>query len=213
MNIIENIRDSLKYPTKDWVKIIVLGIILIIPIVNFIGLGYYLRILKSSLAGFDELPEFERIGELFIDGIKVLVVFIIYAIIPLIFFVLSLAIGFLTTEISWIFLILSIIFAFIMSIFAYMGVANMAYNNSEIGAALRYHEILDIIAAIGWGNYILWWIAFVLIITIAGFIVGIIGVILLYFVLGIVFCLVGYSYLTIFQARFIAMIFISSRDI
>ena len=209
MNIIENISDSLKYPTKDWVKIIVLGIILIIPIVNFIGLGYYLRILKSSLSGLNELPNFYGIGDLFIDGIKVLVVFIIYAIIPMIFFALSLAFGFLITEISWIFLIFSIIFAIIISIFAYIAVANMAYNNSEIGAALHYHEILDIIAAIGWGNYILWWIVFVLIITISGFIVGIVGVILLYFVLGIVVCIVGYGYLTIFQARSIAMIFIS----
>jgi hypothetical protein len=52
-----------------------------------------------------------------------------------------------------------------------------------------------------------------LIITIAGFIVGIVGGILLYFVLGFVVCLVGYSYLIIFQARSIAMIFISRRDI
>jgi hypothetical protein len=210
MNIIENISDSLKYPTKDWVKIIVLGILLIIPIVNFIGLGYYLRILKSSLAGLDELPNFYDVGELFIDGIKVLVVSLIYAVVPLIFCALSLGFGFLTTEISWIFLILSIIFTIIISIFVYMGLANMAYNNSQIGAALHYREILDLISAIGWGNYILWWIVLMLIITIAGFIVGIVGGILLYFVLGIVVCLVGYSYLVVFQARSIALIF---RDI
>ncbi len=211
MNIIENISDSLKYPTRDWRKIITLGIILIIPIVNFIGLGYYLRILKSSLAGLNELPNFHGVGELFIDGIKVLVVSIVYAIIPLIFFTLSMVFGFLTTEISWIFLILSIIFTLIISIFVYMGLANMAYNNSEIGAALRYSEILDIITAIGWGNYILWWIVLTLIITIAGFIVGIVGGILLYFVLGIVVCLVGYSYLLVFQARSIATIVTSNE--
>ena len=74
MNIIENISDSLKYPIKNWVKMIILGIILIIPIVNFIGLGYYLRIIKSNLAGLDELPNFEYVGELFIDGIKLLIV-------------------------------------------------------------------------------------------------------------------------------------------
>jgi hypothetical protein len=68
MNIGENISDSLQYPIKDWVKIIILGIIMIIPIVNFIGLGYYLRIIKSTLAGLDELPDFEGVGELFIDG-------------------------------------------------------------------------------------------------------------------------------------------------
>ena len=91
MNINENIRDSLQYPIKDWIKMIILGIILIIPIVNFIGLGYFLRIIKSTLAGLDELPDFERIGELFIDGIKIIIVCIIYAIVPLIFYALSFA--------------------------------------------------------------------------------------------------------------------------
>ena len=56
-----------------------------------------------------------------------------------------------------------------------MGIANMAYHDSEIGAALRYREILDRIAAIGWGNYILWWIVLMLIITVLGFIIGIVG--------------------------------------
>jgi len=59
--------------------------------------------------------------------------------------------------------ILAAIFAIIISIFAYMGIANMAYYDCKIGAALRYREILDRIAAIGWGNYILWWIVLMLI--------------------------------------------------
>ncbi len=60
--------------------------------------------------GLDELPNFHGVGELFIDGIKVLVVSIVYAIIPLIFCAFSLAFGFLKTEISLTFLLLSIIF-------------------------------------------------------------------------------------------------------
>ena len=82
MNIKGNISDSLKYPIKNWIKIIILGIILIIPIVNLIGLGYYLRILKSTIMGLDELPDFKSVGELFIDGIKLLIVGIIYTIVP-----------------------------------------------------------------------------------------------------------------------------------
>ncbi len=230
MNINENIRDSLQYPVMDWVKIIVLGIILMIPIVNFIGLGYYLRIIKSTLAGLDELPDFKRVGELFIDGIKILLVCIIYAIVPLIFYALSVVIaGSATvpssttassafsfnylpalTGISLVFLIISAIFAIIISIFAYMGIANMAYHQGEIGAALRYRDILDRIAAIGWGNYILWWIVLMLIITIGGFIIGIAGGVLLFFVLGLLVFLLGYGYLVIFQARSVALIFESS---
>lgn len=207
MNITGNISDSLQYPIKDWVKIIILGIILLIPIVNFIGLGYYLRIIKSTLAGLDELPDFERVGELFIDGLKILIVGIIYAIVPLLFYALSFAFPG-----SLVFLIIATIFAIIISIFAYMGIANMAYYDSEVGAALRYREIMDIIAAIGWGNYLLWWIILTLIVTVAVFIIGIVGGILLFFVLGFLVLLLGYSYLVIFQARSVALTFSSSRD-
>ena len=201
MNIKGNISDSLKYPIKNWIKIIILGIILIIPIVNLIGLGYYLRILKSTIMGLDELPDFKSVGELFIDGIKLLIVGIIYTIVPLIFYALSFAFP------GPVFLIISSIFAITISIFAYIGMANMAYHDSEIGAALRYREILDRITAIGWRNYILWWIVLMLIVTVAGFIIGVVGGILLYFVPGLLVFLLGYGYLVIFQARSIGLIF------
>ena len=205
MNIKENLSDSLQYPVKDWVKMIILGIILIIPIVNFIGLGYYLRIMRSTYAGLDELPDFEHAGELFIDGVKILIVCIIYAIVPLIFFAISFAFP------TPVFFILSAIFAMVISIFAYMGIANMAFHESEIGKAFRYREVLDRIGAIGWGHYILWWIVLMLIVTVAGFIIGIVGGIMLFFVLGLLVFLLGYSYLVIFQARTAALTFKFSR--
>ncbi|MBP2046716.1 DUF4013 domain-containing protein [Methanobacterium aggregans] len=204
MNVNRNIIDSLRYPLKDWVKLILLGIILIIPVVNFIGLGYYLRIIKSTLAGSDELPDFEGVGELFTDGIKFLAVCMIYAIVPLLFYALSSAFpGSATLP------IMATSFALIISIFAYVGIANMAFHGSEIGAGLRYGEILDRIAAIGWGSYILWWIVLTLIITVAGFIIGMVGGILLFFVLGLPVVLLGYGYLMIFHARSVALTFAS----
>lgn len=202
MNIIRNISDSLQYPVKNWLRLIVLGIILIIPVVNFIGLGYYLRIMRATWAGLDELPDFESAGELLIDGVKVLIVCIIYAVVPLIFYALSFVFAG-----SAVFLATALIFAMILSMFAYMGIANMAYYDSEMGAALRYHEILARIVAVGWGRYILWWILVTLIVTVAGFIIGVVGGILLFFVLGFLVLLLGYSYLTIFQARSIALTF------
>lgn len=203
MNISGNISDSLKYPLRNWVKVIILGIILIIPIVNFIGLGYYLRIIKSTFTGSDELPNFKDMGELFVDGIKILFVCIIYLIVPLIIYALSFVFP------GPVFLVIAVILAMIISIFAYMGIANMAYYDGEIGAALRYREVIDKIALIGWGNYILWWIVLMLIITVTGLIVSIVGGILLYFVLGFIVILVGYGYLAILQARSVALTFAS----
>ena len=45
MDIGENISDSVRYPTSDLGKLLILGIIMIIPLVNFIGMGYFLRAL------------------------------------------------------------------------------------------------------------------------------------------------------------------------
>ncbi len=87
----------------------------------------------------------------------------------------------------------------------------MVYH-SEIGAALRYSDIVNRIAAIGWGNYILWWIVMTLIIIVAGVILSIVGGILLYFILGFLVLLLGYSYLIIFQARTVALTFASRRE-
>ena len=70
MDIGKNITDSLRYPSQDWVKIIILAVISIIPIVNFMSGGYYLRIIKSTLAGLEEIQEFDDLVELLIDGIK-----------------------------------------------------------------------------------------------------------------------------------------------
>jgi hypothetical protein len=205
MNVRGNIGDSLQYPVKGGLKIILLGIILIIPIVNLIGLGYYLRIIKSTFTGLDELPDFAGVGELFIDGIKFLIVGTVYAIVPLIFYVLTFAFP------GPLFLIISAISAMIISIFGYMGIANMAYLESEIGAALRYGEILDKITTIGWKKYMLWWIVLMLITIVTGFIITVVGGILLYFVLGLAVLILGYGYLVMFQARSIGLTFESGN--
>jgi hypothetical protein len=205
MYIHRNILDSLKYPLKNWVKLIILGVILLIPIVNLIGLGYYLKSIRSTYEGSNLLPGFNNMGELFINGIKLFVVCVIYAVIPLILFIVASILGSLL-------LLLAIISTIVISIVAFMGIANMVYYNNDIGAALRYREIIDTINAIGWGKYIIWWIILMFILTITGTIVSIAGGILLYYVLGFIFLALGYGYMTLFQARSIALTFASSKN-
>jgi DNA integrity scanning protein DisA with diadenylate cyclase activity len=93
-----------------------------------------------------------------------------------------------------------------------MGIANMAYYNGELGAALRYNEILDRMAAIGWGNYILWWIVLMIVLIIAWFIIAIIGGILMFILIGILVYIFGIAYLVMFQARSVALTFASSGE-
>ncbi len=85
MDIGEIISDAAKYPSSEWKKVIILGILFILSFVIigiFFVLGYFLRILKSTIAGIDELPEFDDWGDMFVDGLKVMVVYIIYLLIP-----------------------------------------------------------------------------------------------------------------------------------
>jgi len=204
MHIHRNLFDSLRYPLKNWVKLIILGVILMIPIANLIGFGYYLRALRSTFEGSNLLPGFENIRELFVNGIKLLIVCIIYTIIPFILIAISSILG------SFL-LVLAFISAMAISIFAFMGIGNMVYYNNEISAAFRYREILEIISAVGLLKYSIWWITLFLILTVTGTVVSIIGGILLYYVLGFLFLAVGYGYLTLFQARSIALTFASSK--
>lgn len=205
MYINRNIMDSLRYPLKNWVKLIILGVILLIPIVNLIGLGYCLKSIRSTFEGSNLLPGFDNMGELFINGIKLFIVGLIYAVVPLILFMVASIFGSL-------FLWLAIFSAMAISIVGFMGIANMVYHNNDIGSALRYQEIIETISVMGWAKYIIWWIIFMFILTITGIVVSIIGGVLLYYVPGFIFLAVGYGYLTLFQARSIALTFASSKN-
>jgi hypothetical protein len=217
MDIGKNITDSLGYPIQDWVKIIILTVISIRPIVNFISGGFYLRIIKSTLAGLEEIPEFDELGELFIDGIKLLIVGIIYLIVPLIFFAIGaifLAGGSIFTGgISAIFFIIGIIIAILISIIGLMGIVNMAYYDSDIGAALRFSEIIERIETIGWGNYITYIIVLWIVLFVLGAIIGLISSILAVILIGFVLYFIGSAYLLMFQARSVALIFAESEQL
>ena len=118
----EIVSNAIKYPSKGLIKVLILGIILIIPIVNFIGWGYLLRIMKATFTGIDELPDFDEAGDLFIDGLKIFVIFII-AVIPffvvyLIIFVLSIA-AINNGITNYIYGLLSIIFFAILFLLVY----------------------------------------------------------------------------------------------
>ena len=227
MEIGEIISNAVKYPSYDWKKVIILGILFILSFIIvgiFFVFGYYLRIVKSTIAGIDELPEFDDWGNMFIDGLKVLVVNFIYLLIPgIIIFVgvftsiASLAAtntSIYTAPASFFALIgitgiIGIILALIFALFAHIAIANMALYD-EIGAAFRFNEILDKIKMIGWGKYIIWYI-FMLI---TGFVIGLIASILNIIPLigTIIALLVIYPYFVMFYSKSLGLIFVSSDE-
>ena len=54
--------DAMKYPSKDFKKVIILGLLMLISfliIPAFMVTGYIFRVIKWSIAGVEDLPEFD----------------------------------------------------------------------------------------------------------------------------------------------------------
>jgi len=160
-------------------QLLILIIISIIPIVDFIMLGYMMKVARET-PEFDRPPALANYGSLFIDGLKVVVVGIIYMIIPAIliavgiapYFLLSysyipMPMMYLSLGLVVIFAVIGTVLLFFISIIFYMALVNMAKYGS-ISKAFAISEILGIIKKIGWGSYILWLIViFILMVIVA----------------------------------------------
>ena len=79
-----DIGKSFTYMFKDesWImKIVIGGILLLIPIVNFMALGYMLEALKKTADGMDlPLPEWDDFGGKFMKGLMLFVIGLVYTI-------------------------------------------------------------------------------------------------------------------------------------
>jgi Protein of unknown function (DUF4013) len=223
MDIGDIIGDAVRYPSADWKKVIIYGILMVTMVILItipLVLGYAFRILKATIAGSNELPDFDQWGEMFIDGLKVFVVGIIYAI-PVI--ILSAIFGLVMRQsitqyvpgnmsaltvfgfigANFILFIISLIIGLV----AYMAISYMAYYDGELGAAFRFSKILDWIAAIGWVDYIIWYIVMFII----GLVAGVISVILIFpLLIGIIIVpLVIAPYWVMFASRSLSILFSS----
>ena len=165
MKLEDNLKDSYNYTIKlfkDIGRLIILIILNIIPIVDFIVLGYFARVIKESPKS-DAPPPLEKYGELWISGAKIFVVTLVYMIVPIVLIsvgIVPLMIGAFipSTGLGILGLImvgLGIVLAFLIMIIAIMAVAHMA-KTGKLGAAFEFGKILSIIRNVGWSNYILW---------------------------------------------------------
>ena len=158
--ILDIYKDSLEYSAKDLKTLLILGVtyflsFLLLPI--FLIYGYSYRVTKISVEGMingnDPLPEFDNIIDMFVDGIKVVLVYLIYALVPLIIFFLFAAVsssigGYgesALMAIGAVITVVLILFAYVMSMF---GVAHMASNGDSLSKAFDYKEIIEIIKSV-----------------------------------------------------------------
>jgi hypothetical protein len=221
--------DAARYPSNDWKKVVILGILflisfLIVPV--FLAIGYVFRVLKWSIADINELPDFDEWGNMFMDGLKVFVVQLAYFIIPfiIIFTGVWASIGSLLalqntgdaivppaafSLIGGLF-ILGWVMAVIFGVFFTIALANMAYYDGELKAAFRFREILDMISAIGWVDLIIWYVMMIMIGVGIGFMSSILGLIP---ILGwALIILILYPYLHLLYARALGLLFVSGFE-
>ena len=217
MDVIGSISDAFSYASEAVVGKWVRWIILIISSIIFpLIMGYTLRIMR----GVSPAPEPEDYLGMFIDGIKMLIIGIVYMIIPCIIgaLVFSLSGGFgtltmLMTDVSnpgayigmllgtlGISFLIFFIVMFIFSLFEIIGMVQFARTGS-MGAAFAFSEILERIGKIGWVSYL---IALILLGVIFFIIYGILSLIP---VIGWLLTLILMPYLSIVGARFYSALY------
>jgi len=165
VNLTESI-DYTKMLFDDLGRLLILVILDIIPIVNFVVLGYLGNVIKES-RNSDKLPPLDNYFELWIQGLTIFVASIVFMIIPLILAIPFISVVVLASWISipflatvgWIvavlLLIVGVLLAFFLAIILAMAIVNMLKKDS-FGKAFAFGEIFDVIGKVGWGTYILW---------------------------------------------------------
>ena len=130
-------------------------------LILFFIFGYYFKIVKSSLDGSSELPQFKHWKEMFNDGIKVYITYVAYLIPILLFTLISGSLEIITypapisqfTSFAGIFIgsvfanewiiVLLTLYLFIIIPVSYVAIANMANDNGKLGPAFKFREILS----------------------------------------------------------------------
>lgn len=215
-------KDGLVGHWKRWILLIISTIIF--PLM----MGYTMEIWR----GKKPAPEPEQWGKLFIDGLKLLVAGIVYAI-PVILIILVFG-GFAligafqkaamsgdpnyftthTNELMPLFagfmvgLLIAIVVAIIIGLFSTVGFVRMA-RTDRFGEAFNFGAILETIRKIGWGSYI---IALIILFIVAGIIAFVLNLISMIPFIGLILWLILLPFLIIFEARYICMVYESAGE-
>jgi hypothetical protein len=212
MEIGKGLSESLEY-AKDavwgkWVRWILLIVSTIIfPLI----LGYELEVYRGKRPA----PELENWGKLFIDGLKLFVIQLVYAIPVIIVAVIFIGTGVILAtsgspnawmEAAGSFLIgfiLVLIVAIVIGLVEMMGVVRFA-RTGRMGEAFNFGSIFEIIGKTGWIHYVLAIIALFVVTFI------IVGILLLIPFIGVFLVLVLAPAITIFAARYITLLYDSA---
>ena len=173
-------KDSL---VGKWLNWLLLIIVTVIPIVNFIGIGTYLKIFRG------QEPKVEGIGKSFIDGLLAFIIAFIYMLIP---GIVGALLGFLGAVGSIIAAVVGFLFLLLLI------PALIAFAKGGFGAAFAFGDHFAKIGKIGWVQYILAILVIAVIAAVIGLVCGIIPVI------GWILGLVAAPFIAILSAKYCA---------
>ena len=144
-----NVVSIFQLPANDMYMMIALLIISLI-IVLFIN-GYEWAIVKCSINKTENLPGFDNIREMFVNGVKYFIVTVVYNIIPLV--LLGIGMRFINESFVLILVLISIVLFIIANFLLIMAINNMvAHDNFK--KAFDFKEITGNISNLGWGKYV-----------------------------------------------------------
>jgi hypothetical protein len=185
----DNLSDSYAYTKKLFSgasRLIILIVLSVIPIVDWIVLGYMAKVLKES-PGPGTPPKLEDYSKLFVDGAKVFFATFIYMLIPTILIVIG-ALGTFPNTTSFqspmvapalsiggagvVILLVGIILGVLLLIVLAVGLAHMI-KTDKFGNAFAFGEIFGIVRSIGWLRYLAW----LVLVVVIGSVFGILSII------------------------------------
>lgn len=238
--ILDIYKDALEYSAKDWKTLVILGVMcffsfLLLPI--FLITGYNYRVIENAVHGIingrDPLPGFEDLIDMFVDGIKVVIVQIAYLLVPCIVFIIFALIAsqladFASVAIMVIGCLITFVLVVVACLMNQMGICHMAYNEGAFTKAFAISEIKKVVDDIGWFECIATYLGLIIITVVISAVVtsiiyaifmvfGISGAVLGadpsgIFILGLLFnsaitmFIVG-PYLSIFNSRSIGLLY------
>jgi hypothetical protein len=158
--ILDIYKDALEYSAKDWKTLVILGVLsvfsfLLLP--AFLITGYNYRVINQAVHGIingrDPLPGFDDIIDMFVDGIKVVIVQVAYVIVPVVIFIIFAVIaGNVGDGLSAAIMIIGCLITLIVAVVAFlmeqMGLCHMAYHDGAFSKAFDIKELKEVISEI-----------------------------------------------------------------
>jgi hypothetical protein len=152
---------SSQIPTINLYYITILGIISII--LGILATGYDFRVIKNAINKNIDLPKFDRFPKMFIEGLKIIIVELVYAILPILLFTISFSLFLFRgnstynntlMSIASLIFILGLLITIFLILVQIMAVNHMIANKGKLSFAFKFKEIIEIISSISWIRYI-----------------------------------------------------------